>query len=154
MKRNAQSPNAPVAAKRGRGRPSNAEKARRQAEALMATAAARAPAPVFPEPESEVSAESIRSHLEKLMAIPLPPEPAVAPILPPAPPPPPAEQDVSQLAAHERENPEKLWGSALRDFAWKRGISRSEMTEWTDEKVRQQVKLIIHRQYDHEPLEV
>jgi hypothetical protein len=136
----------PPAAKRGRGRPSNAEKARLAAEALMARA-------VVPE-TPEVSDMQIRAYLETLMTLSGPPEPDVKPVLPPPPPPPPpapapkAEQDLSELSTYDRSNPEKLWGEALRHFAWQRGIARSEMADWPDEKVRQQVSILIRRQYN------
>jgi len=134
------------AAKRGRGRPSNAEKARRAAELALAVAAAPATSPA--------SDEAVRAFIAQAMSIPTPPEPSERPILPPAPPPvtpPPAqqpEQDLSLLASHERENPDRLYGSALRHFAWQRGLSRSEMEGWSDEKVREQVQIVIRRQYN------
>lgn len=132
-----------MAAKRGPGRPSNAEKARRQAELLMAIAIA---------PPAQVVTDSmICAYLETLMVLSGPPEPAIAPILPPSPPSPaPAPspaQDLSTLSSYDQANPEKLYGETLRHFAWQRGISRSEMTDWSDEKVRQQVNILIRRQY-------
>ena len=125
-KRFAPTPNA--LPKRGRGRPSKVEvAARAQAEAALRAVA----------------------------SLPLPPEPSERPILPPAPPPPPpaapaqpARQDFSLLTTQQREDPRFLWGEALRDFAWRRGLSRSSMEDWDDEKVREQVLMIVRRQYD------
>jgi hypothetical protein len=132
-KRHAQAPTA--LPKRGRGRPSKVEvAARAQAEAALRAAAA---------PTTTVAGLS------------LPPEPSERPILPPAPPPPPppapaqpARQDLSLLTTQQREDPRFLWGDALRDFAWRRGLSRSSMEDWDDEKVREQVLMIVRRQYD------
>jgi hypothetical protein len=52
------------------------------------------------------------------------------------------------LTAGQREDPRYLHGDVLRKFAHERGIARSEMQEWDDDKVRRQVSLIVHRQYD------
>lgn len=150
---------ASLPAKRGPGRPSNAEKARRAAELVMAAAAATAaiapavPKAIPPPPAPQVSDVDIATFILRAMTLPLPPEPHQAPILPPPPPPPPApapqpKQDLSLLAAHERENPDRLRGETLRHFAWQRGISRSEMEGWSDEKVREQVQILVRRQYN------
>lgn len=62
-----------------------------------------------------------------------------------------AEQPVVQaLSAADRENPEKLSGSALRDLAHKRGLSRSEVERMDDDKIRMQLRYLTHRQYDDE----
>lgn len=51
------------------------------------------------------------------------------------------------LSAAERENPGKLSGDDLRALAHRRGIARSEAAGMSDEKLRQQLNLIINRQY-------
>lgn len=62
-----------------------------------------------------------------------------------------AEQpDVQALSAADRENPEKLSGSALRDLAHKRGLARSEVERMDDDKIRIQLRYLTHRQYDDE----
>lgn len=53
------------------------------------------------------------------------------------------------MSACDREDPRKLYGQALRNFAHARGIARSEMTDWTDEKVREQAKIVAYRQYGY-----
>lgn len=62
-----------------------------------------------------------------------------------------AEQtDLSAMSAADRENPDKLTGEALRDLAHRRGIARSESARMTDEKLRMQLRYIVHRQYADE----
>lgn len=62
-----------------------------------------------------------------------------------------AEQPEMQvLSAADRENPEKLSGSALRDLAHKRGLARSEVERMDDDKIRIQLRYLTHRQYDDE----
>ena len=62
-----------------------------------------------------------------------------------------AEQpDVHALSAADRENPEKLSGSDLRDLAHKRGLSRSEVERMDDDKIRLQMRYLTFRQYHDE----
>lgn len=58
--------------------------------------------------------------------------------------------DLSAMSAADRENPDKLTGEALRDLAHRRGIARSESARMTDEKLRMQLRYIVHRQYADE----
>jgi len=59
-----------------------------------------------------------------------------------------AEQPAVQaLSAADRENPEKLAGSDLRDLAHKRGLSRSEVERMDDDKIRLQMRYLTFRQY-------
>ena len=51
------------------------------------------------------------------------------------------------LRAHERENPERLSGQALRDLGHRRGMSRSEMERMPDEKLRLQLRILTANQY-------
>lgn len=55
---------------------------------------------------------------------------------------------VVPLSAADRENPEKLTGAALRALAHRRGLSRTELAKMTDEKIRVQLRYLVHRQYD------
>jgi len=52
------------------------------------------------------------------------------------------------LSASDRENPSKLSGADLRELGYRRGLSRSEMADMSDEKVREQLKYLVHRQYE------
>lgn len=62
-----------------------------------------------------------------------------------------AEQpEMQALSAADRENPEKLSGSDLRDLAHKRGLARSEVERMDDDKIRIQLRYLTHRQYDDE----
>lgn len=62
-----------------------------------------------------------------------------------------AEQlEMQALSAADRENPEKLSGSDLRDLAHKRGLARSEVDRMDDDKIRIQLRYLTHRQYDDE----
>lgn len=135
--------------KRGRGRPSNAELALRASMAQAVPPVNASPSEGCPVP----GADDARATLATLTG---PPEPSVKPVLPPAPPPAPpapapaprAEQDLSAMSAADREDPRKLYGQALRDFAHARGAaSWSDMQAWSDEKVREQVLMKIRRQY-------
>lgn len=135
---------------RGRGRPSNAELA------LRASLAVQAVTPINAGPSEGCPVTGTDDARATLAALTGPPEPSVKPILPPAPPPPPpapapaprAEQDLDAMSAADREDPRKLYGQALRDFAHGRGAaSRSDMEAWSDEKVREQVLMKIRRQY-------
>jgi len=61
-----------------------------------------------------------------------------------------AAEPAQALSAADRENPEKLSGSALRDLAHKRGLARSEVERMDDDKIRIQLRYLTHRQYDDE----
>jgi hypothetical protein len=52
------------------------------------------------------------------------------------------------LSAQDRENPTKLTGEALRTLAHRRGLSRSELDRLSDEKIREQLRFVTHRQYE------
>lgn len=54
------------------------------------------------------------------------------------------------LSASDRENPDKLTGEALRAFAHRRGIARSEAERMDDAKLRMQLRYITNRQYSDE----
>ena len=51
------------------------------------------------------------------------------------------------LSASDRENPEKLSGDDLRTLAHRRGVSRSEAANLTDDRLRMQLRYITYRQY-------
>lgn len=57
-----------------------------------------------------------------------------------------ASQEV--LSAADRENPEKLSGSALHELAHRRGLARSDIAKMDDEKIRTQLRYLTYRQYD------
>lgn len=52
------------------------------------------------------------------------------------------------LSAADRENPDKLTGDALRELAHKRGLARSAIETMSDEKIRNELRYIVYRQYD------
>lgn len=52
------------------------------------------------------------------------------------------------LSAADRENPEKLSGSALHELAHRRGLARSDIAKMDDEKIRTQLRYLTYRQYD------
>ena len=52
------------------------------------------------------------------------------------------------LSAADRENPEKLSGSALHELAHRRGLARSDMAKMDDAKIRTQLRYLTYRQYD------
>lgn len=54
------------------------------------------------------------------------------------------------LSSADRENPNKLTGEALQNFAHARGLSRSELVGMADEKIRTQLLYITNRQYSEE----
>lgn len=54
------------------------------------------------------------------------------------------------LSAADRENPEKLSGSALHELAHRRGLARSDIAKMDDEKIRTQLRYLTYRQYDVE----
>ena len=61
-----------------------------------------------------------------------------------------AAEPEQALSAADRENPEKLAGSDLRDLAHKRGLSRSEVERMDDDKIRMQLRYLTFRQYHDE----
>ena len=61
-----------------------------------------------------------------------------------------AAEPVQELSAADRENPEKLSGSDLRELAHRRGLARSEVERMDDDKIRIQLRYLTHRQYDDE----
>lgn len=52
------------------------------------------------------------------------------------------------LSAADRENPEKLSGSALHELAHRRGLARSDIAKMDDEKIRTQLRHLTYRQYE------
>lgn len=58
-----------------------------------------------------------------------------------------ASQEMA-LSAADRENPEKLSGSALHELAHRRGLARSDIAKMDDEKIRTQLRYLTYRQYD------
>jgi pyruvate/2-oxoglutarate dehydrogenase complex dihydrolipoamide acyltransferase (E2) component len=56
--------------------------------------------------------------------------------------------DVVVLSAADRENPEKLSGEALVKLAHRRGIALSDLAKMSDAKIREQLRYLVHRQYD------
>ena len=61
-----------------------------------------------------------------------------------------AAEPAQALSAADRENPEKLSGSDLRELAHRRGLARSEIERMDDDKIRVQLRYLTHRQYDDE----
>lgn len=61
-----------------------------------------------------------------------------------------ADPEQAPLSAADRENPEKLSGSDLRELAHRRGLARSEVERMDDDKIRIQLRYLTHRQYDDE----
>lgn len=59
-----------------------------------------------------------------------------------------ASVEAPRLSAHERENPQKLSGDALRELAHRNGLSRTECARLSDEKIREQLRYITYRQYE------
>jgi hypothetical protein len=112
---------------RKRGRPSNAELAAR-AEAESLALLARLPSS-GPAPEAD-GAAAPRTAAE-----------AAGPDAT-------SEDYYEALTTNERNDARCLRGVRLRDLAHARGISRSEMTEWDDDKVRGQLKMLLSRQYE------
>lgn len=62
----------------------------------------------------------------------------------------PAKEEAAQVAlsAADRENPEKLSGSALHELAHRRGLARSDIDKMDDDKIRTQLRYLTYRQYD------
>lgn len=57
-----------------------------------------------------------------------------------------APQDAEHdLPFHHRENPNKLSGEKLREFAHKNGLARSVLETMSDEKIRQQLQFVAYR---------
>lgn len=54
----------------------------------------------------------------------------------------------AELSAHDRENPDKLTGEALRVLAHRKGLARSTLPGMSDDKIREQLKYLTYRQYD------
>lgn len=54
------------------------------------------------------------------------------------------------LSSTDLENPDKLDGEPLRELAYRRGLSRSALTDMSDEKIRRELRFITHRQYEEE----
>lgn len=52
------------------------------------------------------------------------------------------------LSAADRENPAKLSGEALRKLAHNRGMAKSDLEGMADEKIREQLRYLTHRQYE------
>lgn len=61
-----------------------------------------------------------------------------------------AAEPAQALSAADRENPEKLSGSDLRELAHRRGLARSDVERMDDDKIRTQLRYLNHRQYDDE----
>lgn len=59
-----------------------------------------------------------------------------------------ASAALSSMSAADRENPDKLTGEALRKLAHSRGLAKSMLETMPDEKIREQLRYITHRQYD------
>jgi len=59
-----------------------------------------------------------------------------------------ASAALSSLSAADRENPNKLTGQPLRELAYRRGLARSSLETMSDEKIREQLRYITHRQYE------
>ena len=57
-------------------------------------------------------------------------------------------EPAQELSAADRENPEKLSGSALHELAHRRGLARSAIETMSDEKIRNELRYIVYRQYD------
>lgn len=55
------------------------------------------------------------------------------------------------LSPADRENPGKLSGEALRELAHRRGLAKSSLADMTDEKIREQLRYIVQRQYEDDP---
>ena len=61
-----------------------------------------------------------------------------------------AAEPAQALSAADRENPEKLSGSDLRELAHRRGLARSEVERMDDDKIRVQLRYLTFRQYHDE----
>jgi hypothetical protein len=54
------------------------------------------------------------------------------------------------MSAGDRENPAKLHGDMLRDYAFRRGLAKSAVATLSDEKIRTELRYITQRQYEAE----
>lgn len=59
-----------------------------------------------------------------------------------------ASTALSSVSAADRENPDKLTGEALRKLAHSRGLAKSTLETMPEEKIREQLRYLTHRQYD------
>jgi hypothetical protein len=71
-----------------------------------------------------------------------------APVVSPPPPAAPPKASKAVLSASDRENPNKLSGKPLRELAHRRGLAKSSLPTMSDEKIREQLRYMTHRQYD------
>lgn len=60
----------------------------------------------------------------------------------------PEPAEARPLAYHERENPNRLDGEALRDLAHRRGLARSSLAAMSDEKIREQLLYTAYRRHE------
>lgn len=60
----------------------------------------------------------------------------------------PKKEDEAPLSAADRENPDRLSGSALQELAHRRGLARSDILNMDDDKIRVQLRYLTYRQYD------
>jgi hypothetical protein len=56
-----------------------------------------------------------------------------------------SDQAGASVPAYHREHPGKLSGQALRDLAHRKGMSKSELADMPDDKIRTQIKYIDYR---------
>lgn len=56
--------------------------------------------------------------------------------------------DFEFLSHADRNNPEKLHGTHLREFAHRQGLSWSEIGRCSDNKIREQLRYIAYRRYE------
>lgn len=56
--------------------------------------------------------------------------------------------DFEFLSHADRNNPEKLHGTHLREFAHRQGLSWSEIGRCSDHKIREQLRYIAYRRYE------
>lgn len=59
-----------------------------------------------------------------------------------------AQEVAASVPAHHSENPEKLSGEALKTLAHRNGISKSELANMDDEKIRRQLKVLAYRRHE------
>lgn len=93
-------------------------------------------------------------------AVPKPPKPPKVKVAKPSAPvvgvnssPPAGEtEQLAQMSAADRENPGKLSGQPLKDLAHKRGLSRSELENMSDDKIRMQLRHVTARFQEEEGL--
>lgn len=112
----------------------------------------RGPKPGWKKGVADPAAPTAADNRRKAAA-PAAPVVAAASHLPPAPPPPPpqaAPSEQPRMSAADLANPAKLTGEALRKLAHRNGVSRSEASTMSDEKLRLQLRYITNRQYADE----